>query len=1104
MSATTTSADPFGIQMLKPTKAGGQVWFMYNTDFNDDPQVYTDSASLEYVVHDVADADGSHFSISASDTFKTYIAPSTGLIPSQCITDQAEMARRGYMQSPQDWRNVEFTGQFVVFTESQDFITFGFRGGKHEGSGAPQGCTACTYLVEIQMTHGGLIRVRKKSWNTSIHNWLSGLASGFDATKPCGWTAKILCYNTQDGKNVTVEVWLDKNNENHFEKVLSGIDTGQLNTDGTICNCPAPGGQPLTWGAPAILMQGTTGKFGFKNMTIREIEGYGATLPPIDPDPGTGGGTGGTGGGTGGGGTGGGTGSGSGSGSGTGGGGEPVDLTPILATPQTQYVQYGGGPQYSPLDIYFIYAGAAWNTAPSSTPGTTSTVTAAPILAAPKSTKFANTDHGMVFSDAVVHFIFWGSGWNTHTTPWSKSSIMAAIDKLFNSSYFDGLIQYGVNRPKIGTIAVNTTYAPVADFELQDLGNLIIDSINHNLVPDKGVPTSIPAGSSTPIPHHIYYVIGAHNFYPSSTSINASSFHSLYNYTADGSLYAYAYTNDMDFVSGNTTNMKYMTYGMGHEIVETLTDPLISAWQNTDPGAGDDESEISDICAAEFVVNTVITAGYWSNQDNACIAPTSKPSWISCASGYTYNATTQLCSKTTTTGGATTGDSTKTANSSLKSSIQSAITTLFSNSGLYFKGLFQYGLTKPPNAKAFVVNSTAATLPNGYTQTQLNTFIDASISSGLVPKNNDTVKNIAYCVILPPGVKTSAGSFGWHYARAQTISGNYDMIVSLAQDQALTDFTKLCSQLLVDMVANNGYTSIPGKGYTIKANTPLDSKVTQYGNELANVCYDDTTNNTFNGITVAKYYSDYDGKCMIPQSSTNPTPFATCHTGAIFDNATMTCKLLPPTGGGGSTPPGSGGQGYKIFEAVASDDDGHVPANAIDGKLDTRWSAFGKGQYLRLDLATDTTPTAKKVNKVKIAWYQGDKRSNHFEIQTAETKGGAYTSQLTKDSDKGSTALQDYAINPANPVRYVRIKVYGNTLNDWASISEVEIWGPDVPSTTPGTGTGGDPGSGGTTPGGDTGGGTQTPAPPTIASYNFFDTSFSIDYHKIGLCNPAE
>jgi hypothetical protein len=1700
---TPTSADPFGLQMLKPTKTGGQVWFMYNTDFNDDPQVYTESASLEYVLHNVVDADGTQFTIANDAAFKAYISTTTGLVPSQTITDQQEMARRGYMQNAQDWRNVEITGQMVIFTESTtDFITIGIRGGKDVGTGSPQGCTGSRYLVEFAMTHGGLVRVRKKSWNTSVHNWLSVLASGFDATKVCGWSFKILCYNTQDSNGVNVEVWLAPLNDNHFVKVLSGVDTGQLNTDANICNCTNVG-QPLTWGGPTILLQGNSGKFGFKNMSVREIEGFGTTLPPIDPNPtpdpgtgGTGGGGTGTGGGSGGGG---GGGSGSGTGGTGGGGGVPVDLTPVLATPHTAYVEYGGGPNFSPLEIHTIFAGSAWNsTTSASAPSTaitteaptaaaTTTQTADPILAAPKSNAYVVTNNGQLFPSVTVHFIFWGSDWNTRTTPWSKAQIMDKMDKLFKSTYFDGLIQYDYcRRPKIGSIVVNTTYAPVNNFDGQDLGNVIIDSINRNLVPDHGY--SWP-GNPQP-PYHMYYIVGTQGHYSSDSFSPSASFHFRYQYQADDTSYIYGYTENMEYAG---TDIKWQTYGMSHELVESITDPfpgfgVLSA--DVDPLLGD-VGELADVCSTEYTVNTVVVSGYWSNEDNACIAPTAKPTWISCASGFTWNPTTQLCERTVTTpvpppttpdtvlplvavpskayvryeGGpdqnplqfyfifvgsawssgsnatlrsqimadmakvfnagyfdplyqydrrarpalkgsviltsptlsngygvnevypvcetagttaglvpwatsttnrnvayfvlalpgvtghsgtlgehysidntgtrsiwhimgwaqtysdpslyyvttaaithemaemvsdnvpidgfkaftikpgtplqskvdqfgfeicdvceedtvaaetglldgvtvskywsdqdnkciipvkpsnpstfkptwiscpsgytwnndvqlcvktgtpppppppptpdptpnptpdpdptptpdpgtnvqttpailatpttaytilvppdtvdplqvyfifwgptwaTSTGATQKTtimnnmttifnsayfdalyqygrtkrpvlkgsvvstsltinnpfaiseprlviqdcisknqvpgnrvgfennayivvlpagfhetgkplstgahtnstttnsdgssyrlfwawvalpsagntqtieeitthelaelvtsnnpltgyvikqgtplqttidtygieiadacedtlsnrhgtlsgltvskywsdqsgsctfstakpafiscptgytwnnttqqcekavtvpsqivANSALKTQTQNAITTLINST--YFTGLYQYGLTKKPTVGTFVVNTTNAVIPNKYTQTQITALVNDSIAKNQVPAASSTKKNIAYLVILPPRIGYTTGAIGVHYANEfnpTTPTTQYFQIISTASlNITFNDFTKTISEALIGVVSQNNPTG-GGKGYNIKAGTPLDLKIQSNGDELYSPCRDDVSNNTISGITVAKYWSDQDGACIIPQSSANPTPWATCHTGATFDQPTQTCKLLPGGTGGGTTPTGGGGQGYTVALANASSDDGNVPANAIDGKLDTRWSAFGKGQFLRLDLGT-----AKKVNKIKIAWYQGDKRANHFEITTAEVQGGAYSSQLITDSQKGSTALQDYAINPPNPVRYIRIIVNGNTLNDWASISEVEVWGPDVPAGTPSTGTGGDPGSGGTVPGGDTGGGTQTPPPATEASYNFFDTSFSVDYQKIGLCNPVE
>jgi hypothetical protein len=1122
------NADPFGLQMLKPTKSGGQIWLIYNTDFNDDPQVYTESASLEYLVQNVVDADGTRFSLSKDDNFKCYISPTSGLDNAKCITDQGEMARRGYMQSPQDWRNVEVTGQFVVFKESTtDFITFGFRGGKHTGSGSPTGCTGSSYLVEIAMTHGGLIRVRKESWNISIHNWLSQVVSGFDSTKVCGWTLKILVYNTQDANSVNVEVWLAPLNDNHFTKVLSGVDTGQLNTDATTCNCTVPG-QPLTWGAPAIMMQGVTGTFGFKNMSIREIEGYGATLPPIDPGSGgggTGGDTGGSTGGTGG------SGSGTGSGTGGGGGGVPVDLTPIIATPQTSYVAYGGGPQFNPLEWYVIFAGADWNKAPPTinaiaAPTTTQTIVHNPIFSTPKASEFYDQG-GMSTNPLQVYFIWWGSTWNSGSNKTMKDNIVADQIKVFNSTYYEGYLQYGVARKPVFVQSVTNTTYPIADnYNFNHVKAVIDDCVFNTLQ----VPRPTTGRNS-----NIAYVVISDPSMDYTDPAAGGEHRYMYVYPDKNN-----YLNDPHYlqitVVGKTeTSRDDLNEAITHELGETVSDPAAGfIAKSTSRFYGDGTVstygfEACDICETSpskrrKTVNGVSVAGYWSDQDNACIAPTTRPSWIKCESGYTYDAATQTCTKVVTTP-APTPDPTPTptpvpspnptpqpqpppstiivANTTLQTQVKNAITAVFGSN--YFEGLLQYGLSKKPILKSFVVATTppAGTIKDKYSSDNINTFIADCVTKGLVPVNKQAgPKNIAYMIILPPKMiqdDNSEGTHGVHDLSPDSVTDPNLQWFYIKATASLTstfdEFTDTITHELAETVANT--ITIGDRGYVIKPGTPLDPKVAAHNNDICDVCEDEPVA-SLNGVFMAKYWSDEDGACILPPASSNPTPWLTCHTGAVYDNSTQSCKALPSSGGGGTTPPG-GPQGYTIALANASDDDGHVPANAVDGKLDTRWSAFGKGQFLRLDLGT-----AKPVDKIKIAWYQGDQRSNHFEITTAETTGGAYTSQLKQDSVKGSTALTDYAIHPANPVRYIRIIIYGNSVNDWASISEVEVWGPGVPSTVPGTGTGGDPGSGGTTTGGDTGGGTQTPPPPPNSNYNFFDTSFSIDFAKLGLCNPVE
>jgi hypothetical protein len=118
----------------------------------------------------------------------------------------------------------------------------------------------------------------------------------------------------------------------------------------------------------------------------------------------------------------------------------------------------------------------------------------------------------------------------------------------------------------------------------------------------------------------------------------------------------------------------------------------------------------------------------------------------------------------------------------------------------------------------------------------------------------------------------------------------------------------------------------------------------------------------------------------------------------------------------------------------ASADDGNVPANVLDGDLATRWSCEGVGCRIRADLGT-----ARVVTGLAVAWYQGRARSNAFTIATS-SDGKAYTQVLSGRSSGTTTALERYAV-PAVTARYVKLTVNGNTVNDWASVTELRVLG---------------------------------------------------------------
>ncbi|HEX8700942.1 MAG TPA: discoidin domain-containing protein, partial [Myxococcaceae bacterium] len=70
---------------------------------------------------------------------------------------------------------------------------------------------------------------------------------------------------------------------------------------------------------------------------------------------------------------------------------------------------------------------------------------------------------------------------------------------------------------------------------------------------------------------------------------------------------------------------------------------------------------------------------------------------------------------------------------------------------------------------------------------------------------------------------------------------------------------------------------------------------------------------------------------------------------------------------------------------IASGNDGNLPANTLDDRLDTRWSNFGRGSWIDYDLGS-----SKTISGIAIAWHEGNTRSNSFTISTSPD-GYTYT-----------------------------------------------------------------------------------------------------------------
>ncbi len=118
--------------------------------------------------------------------------------------------------------------------------------------------------------------------------------------------------------------------------------------------------------------------------------------------------------------------------------------------------------------------------------------------------------------------------------------------------------------------------------------------------------------------------------------------------------------------------------------------------------------------------------------------------------------------------------------------------------------------------------------------------------------------------------------------------------------------------------------------------------------------------------------------------------------------------------------------------SASSYETGNLPQNAIDQNMATRWSAQGKGQYIVADLGQ-----VQDIDAMSIAWYSGASRQNSFVILTS-ADGTSYATAYSGTSS-GTTANLELYPFAATSARYVKVVVNGNTVNDWASISELAV-----------------------------------------------------------------
>src|SRR6476659_5317621 len=250
--------DKFGIRMLYPSKPNGEQWYIRADHPEKDPQ-FRPQVPLS------KNSDGS-FKVTEGK-IRMGVWPSTGNHPEKITTyNEKELEKKGYMESPNDWRNVEITG-YVKFNKGVNYDNFAWyaRGGIHTDG---KNCEGTAY--KGQLYYSGKTRFAKEQWFVSYV--FSPYKQSMDSIKGKWIGFKTAMYNVEKSGHLAVklEIWLDKSNDGNWEKVYDYIDDGGWGNDGQAC-----GGRPdqiISWGGPlAAFRWDNADDVDIKDFSVREI-----------------------------------------------------------------------------------------------------------------------------------------------------------------------------------------------------------------------------------------------------------------------------------------------------------------------------------------------------------------------------------------------------------------------------------------------------------------------------------------------------------------------------------------------------------------------------------------------------------------------------------------------------------------------------------------------------------------------------------------------------------------------------------------------------------------------------------------------------------------
>ena len=277
-SNNTDIQDKFGVKEIYRSKPGGEEWYINMGDPNNDSR--TDPQTT--IVKNNDSEENNSWKIYDNET-RYDVYTSSGYKPQLITTlNQTELAKKGYMQSPNDWKNVEMTGYFKInsFTNSEKngvaHIELVARGGKNSDTntlinGVSKQCEATTYHSNTYET--GNVKFEKDLMHTQGYSTNDPHRKNVTKEPLLGrWIGiKAVFYNI-DNNSVKLEQYIDDNTDNNWDRVLTFVDDGHWGGGTPICGGSSDA-QVITWGGPiAIFRWDNIDDIDIKKFSIREIQ----------------------------------------------------------------------------------------------------------------------------------------------------------------------------------------------------------------------------------------------------------------------------------------------------------------------------------------------------------------------------------------------------------------------------------------------------------------------------------------------------------------------------------------------------------------------------------------------------------------------------------------------------------------------------------------------------------------------------------------------------------------------------------------------------------------------------------------------------------------